>query len=103
MAMAMASDRVKPLAPSKVGILPRGESLRYSALALKVAALLASVLTNSKSRSLCLAATRMERVRPLSWEKLERDNDTRRRQITYRKTVELSEGHFEVRGGTMGE
>lgn len=64
--MAITSERVKPLAPSKAGILPVGLSLRYSALVLNSAAELASVLTSSKSRSLCLAATRMEMVRPLS-------------------------------------
>lgn len=65
--MAMTSDRAKPLAPSKAGILPRGLSLVYSAELLKEALLLASVLTNSRSKPLCFAATRIEMVRGFSY------------------------------------
>ena len=53
----MASDRTKPFAPSKAGILPVGLSLVYSADWLKAAVELASVLTSSSSKSLLLAAT----------------------------------------------
>lgn len=63
----MASDRAKPLAPSKAGTLPKGLSLVYSAELLKAAVESASVLTSSSSKSLCLAATRIAMVRGLSY------------------------------------
>lgn len=67
MAMAMASVRTKPFAPTKVGILPRGLSFWYSADLLNSAFTLPSVGTTSRSRPLLLAATRIGMVRGLSW------------------------------------
>lgn len=67
MARAMTSDRTKPLAPSKAGILPEGFSLVYSADLLNSALELGSVRTNSRSKSLLFAATRTAMVRPFSY------------------------------------
>lgn len=63
----MTSDRTKPLAPSKAGILPKGLTLAYSADWLKAAVELASVRTSSRSKSLLFAATRTAMVRPFSY------------------------------------
>ena len=65
--MAIASVRTKPFAPTKVGILPCGFSLRYSADLLATALTSFSVGTSSNSRPFALAATRIGMVRPLTY------------------------------------